>query len=190
MLKDEEKAENDSWIWEALQSGDNSAFEAIFEANYTFLFNYGIRFQEDEDEVKECIQLLFITIWERRSYLGPTTSIRNYLLASLRRLLLKRKKEQATKVELDAETFTLYTELSAEALMIEDQSSVANLNLLQNSIEKLPERQKEALYLRFYGNQPFPEIALVMNITTRAVYKLIYKALDTLNEEISKSPRD
>lgn len=189
MLEDKEKAENDSPVWEALKAGDASVFEAIFKANYTFLYNYCTRFQDDDDEIKECIQIVFIHIWERRSFLGETTSIRNYLLASLRRLLLKRKKVQAQKVEIDSETFMLNMELSAEATLIHDQSSREDLELLQKSIEKLPERQKEALFLRFYGNQSFPEIAVVMNITTRAVYKLIYKALDALNAEISRSPR-
>ncbi len=182
-----DEPEIDAGLWDSLKSGNTSVFESIFKTYYGVLYNYCLRFDEDEEEIKDCIQILFITIWERREFLGPTTSIRNYLLASLRRLILKRRKSQSGRVELDSETFTMDMELSVEAKLILDQSDLDTVDLLHRSIEKLPLRQKEALYLKFYGNQSFAEIALVMNITTRAVYKLIYKSLDSLNEEITQT---
>ncbi len=180
----------DAVHWESLKGGSSSAFEAIFRTYYEFLFNYGLRFQADEDEVKDCIQMLFLTIWERRESLGPTTSIRNYLLASLRRLILKRMKLEPTRVEMDADTFDVQVELPLETTLILDQATAENLALLHRSMEKLPERQKEAIYLKYYGDQSFAEIAAIMNITSRAVYKLIYKALDSLNATLTQAIRD
>jgi RNA polymerase sigma factor (sigma-70 family) len=177
----------DAVYWDSLKGGGTSAFETIFKTHYAFLFNYGLRFQADEDEIKDCIQELFITIWERRESLGPTTSIRNYLLASLRRLILKRIKRQPARVEMDADTFDMQVELSLETTLIQDQATAENLALLHRSMEKLPERQKEAIYLKYYGDQSFAEIADIMNITTRAVYKLIYKALDSLNATLTQA---
>lgn len=173
--------------WELLRRGSVSAFETVFKVHYEFLFNYGLRLHEDEDEVKDCIQELFITIWERRQYLGGTTSIRNYLLASLRRLILKRMKSQTGRLEIDADSFHLQVELSAETILIMDQSAAEDVVLLQRSMEKLPARQKEAIYLKYYSERSFSQIAAIMNITPRAVYKLIYKALDTLNAILSQA---
>lgn len=185
MKSGNDETEVDGRLWESLRTGNVSVFEAIFKAHYGFLLNYGLRLREDEDEIKDCIQILFVTLWERREYLGDTTSIRNYLTASLRRLILKRLRAQVGRVELDSETFHLEMELSVEARLILDQSDTDTIALLHKSIQKLPERQKEALYLKYFGDRTFAEIATVMNITTRAVYKLIYKALDGLNEEIN-----
>ena len=183
------RPESDVVDWEAVKGGSTAAFEAIFKIHYEFLFNYGLRFQADEEEVKDCIQELFITIWERRASLGSTTSIRNYLLASLRRLIMKRTKQNLTQVEIDADTFDVQVEPPHEATLILDQSTAESLTLLHNSLEKLPNRQKEAIYLKYYGDQSFAEIAAIMDITTRAVYKLIYKALATLNETLSQASR-
>ena len=182
--------ENDDTYWESLKGGSVSAFETIFRTHYGFLFNYGLRLHDDEDEIKDCIQELFITIWERRQNLGSTTSVRNYLLASLRRLVLKRLKLQTGRLEIDGDSFHLQVELPLEAMLIRDQSAAEDLVILQRSMERLPERQKEAIYLKYYGNQSFAEISAVMNITTRAVYKLIYKALDSLNTTISQARND
>lgn len=179
----------DDQYWESVREGSTLALETIFRAYYEFLFNYGLRFQADEEEVKDCIQELFITIWERRESLGPTTSVRNYLLASLRRLILKRIKQQPIHVEIDVDIFDVQVELPHEATLILDQATAEKIERLHQSMEKLPERQKEAVYLKYYGDQSFAEIAAIMGITTRAVYKLIYKALDTLNATLSQAGR-
>jgi RNA polymerase sigma factor (sigma-70 family) len=177
-------------LWNSLRAGSGQAFEQIFKLYYPSLLHYGLRFNKDDEEVKDCIQILFMNIWERKAFLGNSDSIRNYLLASLRRLILKRAKTSLATVELDQEDMLFNVELSVETKMIHDQTLRENVMSLQNAIQSLPARQKEALYLRFYDNQSFGEIALIMNISTRAVYKLIYKALDALNEELAPQGRD
>jgi RNA polymerase sigma factor (sigma-70 family) len=190
MALNDAQPESDDFYWELLKRGSTSAFETIFRNYYEFLYNYGLRFQNDEDEIKDCLQVLFITIWERRESLGPTTSVRNYLLASLRRLILKRMKGQTARLEIDEDSFHLQVELPFEATLIRDQTATENMELLRRSMEKLPERQKEAIYLKYFGDQSFAEIAAIMSITPRAVYKLIYKALDTLNITLSQARHD
>lgn len=190
MASSSARPESDALYWEAVREGSAAAFETIFRTYYEFLLNYGLRFQADDEEVKDCIQELFITIWERRESLGPTTSVRNYLLASLRRLILKRMKRQPAQVELDEETFDFLVEVPHETTLIQDQSTAEKIERLHHSMGKLPERQKEAVYLKYYGDQSFAEIAAIMGITTRAVYKLLYKALDTLNATLSQASWD
>ncbi len=177
-------------LWDKLRAGSSEAFEQIFRLYYPSLLNYGLRFNKDDEEVKDCIQILFMNIWERKAFLGNSDSIRNYLLASLRRLILKRAKANPLTVALDDDDSLFHVELSVEMKMIHDQTLKENVISLQNAIQNLPARQKEALYLRFYNDQSFAEIALIMNISTRAVYKLIYKALDALNEELAPQGRD
>lgn len=177
-------------LWNSLREGSGQAFEQIFKLYYPSLLHYGLRFNKDDEEVKDCIQILFMNIWERKAFLGNSDSIRNYLLASLRRLILKRAKTNPAMVGLDQDDALFNVELSVEARMIHDQTLRENVISLQNAIQNLPARQKEALYLRFYDNQSFGEIALIMSISTRAVYKLIYKALDALNEELAPQGRD
>ncbi|GGM85014.1 hypothetical protein GCM10010967_16210 [Dyadobacter beijingensis] len=177
-------------LWNALRAGSGEAFEQIFKLYYPSLLNYGLRFNKDDEEVKDCIQILFMNIWERKAFLGNSDSIRNYLLASLRRLILKRVKSNPLTVALDDDDSVFHVELSVEMKMIHDQTLKESVSSLQNAIMNLPARQKEALYLRFYNDQSFGEIALIMNISTRAVYKLIYKALDALNEELAPQGKD
>ena len=188
-IKPSENREGDL-LWNSLKEGSYTAFEKIFKSYYPSLLSYGLRFNKDEEEIKDCIQILFLNIWERKEFLGNSDSIRNYLLASLRRLILKRIKKSIPFVELDFDDANFHIELSFESQMIHDQTLRENIIFLQNAIQNLPDRQKEALYLKFYNDQSFADIAAVMNITTRAVYKLIYKALDSLNEELAPQTKN
>lgn len=179
------KANEDSIVWELIKAGDSKAFEKVFRLHYSSLLNYGMRFNKDEEEIKDCIQTLFLTIWERKGHLGSSDSIRNYLLASLRRLILKRLKDSIRFVDFEGDNLDFQIELSIEASLIHSQTFTENTGLLKKAIEGLPSRQKEALYLKFYDERSFAEIALIMNVSTRAVYKLIYKALESLNKELA-----
>ena len=176
---------SNSELWESFKSGDIDSYERIFKIHYGFLLNYGFQLNRNKEEVEDCLQSLFSNLWERRAFLGPCNSIRSYLVASTRRLMLKMLKEKSRYVELDLEKTNFYLEPSAETLLIKDQSTKNRIETLQKMMNKLPERQKEALYLRFYGELSFNEIAHTMDISTRAVYKLIYKALDNLGEQMN-----
>ena len=177
-------------LWNSLKAGSYAAFEKIFRSYYPSLLSYGLRFNKDDEEIKDCIQIMFLNIWERKEFLGNSDSIRSYLLASLRRLILKRMRSTISFVELDFDDSNFHIELSVESQIIHDQTLRENVIFLQNAIQNLPDRQKEALYLKFYNDRSFADIAAIMNITTRAVYKLIYKALDSLNEELAPQTKN
>ncbi len=172
--------------WESMRSGNPAAFEKIFKHYYPVLFNYGTRLHPEEDEVKDAIQSLFLSIWERRGFLGPTTSVHNYLLASLRRLLHRRSLAIRKLHSIKPADQDFHAELSIESHLIRDQTEREAFRQLNKAFEQLPARQKEAIYLRFYGGQDFAQIALIMDISVRAVYKLIYKGLEHLQQELHK----
>ena len=172
-------------LWNAFKSGDSYAYETIFNEQYKQLYNYGLKIYRDKEEVKDCIQQLFFEMWRSRQGLGPTSSIRSYVLASLRRMILRKIKTRHLHLDIEHLDASFYFESSAEYGNITLQEERTRIELLTDLLKKLPARQKEALYLKYYGDQSFDEIAEIMGITTRAVYKLIYKALDNLSAELA-----
>lgn len=176
--------EEDLWI--AFKKGDEQAYEFMFKHYYTCLLNYGLKINRDTEEIKDCIQQLFVGLWESRLRLGSNNSIKSYLLASLRRIILRRLKVRFQYINIDQISPSFHVETSVEFKYINQQKEIERAEMLSALIEKLPDRQKEALYLRFYGDHSFSEIAEIMGITTRGVYKLIYKALDHLSMEIAE----
>ena len=172
-------------LWSAFKGGDSYAYETIFTDHYKKLYDYGLKIHRDQEEIKDCIQQLFFEMWRSRERLGPNTSIRSYLIASLRRMILRKIKSRHLHSDLENIDASFHFEPSVEFNNIFLQEERKRVELLTALLKKLPDRQKEALYLKYYGDHSFDEIAEIMGITTRAVYKLVYKALDNLSVELA-----
>ena len=80
---------NDLDIWRNLKRGDKRALESIYREHASALLKYGRKFVADGQLVEDCLQDLFIDIWQKRQNLSDTDSIKKYLLVSLRRLIIR-----------------------------------------------------------------------------------------------------
>jgi DNA-directed RNA polymerase specialized sigma24 family protein len=56
---------------------------------------------------------------------------------------------------------------------------------IKGVLHKLPARQQEIIYLRFYDGLSYEEIADIMCINVSSTYKLLYKALENLQQSLT-----
>lgn len=152
------------------------------------LYNYGRHISPDGHLVKDCIQNLFVELWNNKEKLGETNSIKYYLFTSLRRkivdeLMVRRK--HYTEDGL-SEEYSFELELPYEACIITDQASLEQKKALLRAINTLSKRQKEALFLLYYDDLSYEEAASIMQLKIRTVYNLIHTAVDALRKNIHK----
>ncbi|RBL88128.1 RNA polymerase sigma factor [Chitinophaga flava] len=174
----------DQGRWLALQTGDKEALAYFFNTFMGSLYNYGLKFTQDEDVIEDTIQDLFIRLWDTRKRLSLPASVRNYLFKAFRNLLF-RKLSRAEKTSRYASQYIfLDIEYSAETNHINAELQIARDKRLETALQKLPVRQKEAIYLRFYENASYEEIAQIMGTTVKACYKNVFRALSCLRETL------
>ena len=163
--------------------GDQFALAQLMELYVDTLYNYGSRFSNDHTMVEDCIQNLFIGIWQRRAFLSIPLNIKSYLFSSLRRMI-HRKVRLIKKVSVislsDNDSPGFDFELSIEHSLIQKEESRIMTNKLMYLITALPKRQKEVIYLKFFENLNREEIADIMQISPQAVSNLLQKALRNL----------
>ena len=162
------------------------AFEQIYYEHAAALFRYGARFSAPQPLVEDCVQELFADLWERRETLAGIRSLRFYLLGALRRKILRQVYTTREQLLGSEELFTLVDQRTA-SVPSEDapRFSAEASEQLTRGLQQLTARQQEVLYLRFYNQLSFPEVAEIMSIQTRAVYKLCHRAIATLNDYLS-----
>ena len=179
------KDADEKFVWEMMLNGDKLALEAIYVKYVHILYNYGVRLVTESQIVEDAIQDLFINLAIQRGKICMPSSIRFYLLKSLRNeLFSKLKKIKAVSISEDffvGERVNL--ELPHENILIEKQNASFNKVVIENLINKLPPRQGEAIYLRFYEDLSYQNIASILNINQKSVYKLVYKALKNLKKK-------
>ena len=75
-------------LWESFRKGDKEAFAALFREHYKPLYRFGNKFTNDTELLEDCIQELFVELWQAKSQ-APVLSVKAYLLKSLKYKLLK-----------------------------------------------------------------------------------------------------
>jgi RNA polymerase sigma factor (sigma-70 family) len=64
--------------------------------------------------------------------------------------------------------------------MINADSLFEQQTNLKAALNNLTERQKEAIYFKYYENLEYEQIARILNISTKATYKLVARAIAEL----------
>jgi RNA polymerase sigma factor (sigma-70 family) len=173
---------NDQEIWCAFRAGDQEAFALIFDQHYRQLYSYGRQFLDDESLVDDAIQELFINLWRTRENLtDEVDNIKFYLFRSLRRnirrLSDREKRFQSQDLQQAADQFAHH--FVAPASVDENEESLLTRRL-KSIIAQLPNRQREAVMLRYYQNFKTEEIAVIMGVSLKTVQNTLFNAMTTL----------
>lgn len=174
-------------LWQGVKSGSKTCFNRLFKLHYPGLFFYGQKMFANTDVVKDCIQDVFVRVWESRDRLGDIRNPHAYLLVSLRREIMSRiaKMKQNRHSHLDAiESDYLIFDLNnfekSESVPIEVRE------FLLKTINRLPKKQKELIFLFFFHELSYAEISEVMGISNQAVRNLMYRTLIHLRKAIGE----
>ncbi len=156
----------------------------MYEKYARVLYNYGYKIAQDRQLTEDCLQDLFLTILETRERLGHTDSIKFYLMRSLRRDLVRKLNERHRFQSGHEDEIDFKVEFHYEPTWLDSQISREQSEAVLRELNHLPARQKEALFLKFFDNLSYEEIAGIMGIETTSAYKVIYKAIASLQKRM------
>jgi len=175
-------------VWDEFRSGDEGAFKVVFDTYYDPLFNYGHKFSPDDHIIEDVIQDLFVKLWVGRASIKQTGSVKNYLYKAFRRRLF-RKLDYAPKIMSVPDTeqdFPFNIELGHDQQIISTERIENIRRNLTVALENMTSRQREIIHLRYFEELEFPEIADVMQLSQKATYKLLYRAIDALKKNLPR----
>lgn len=168
-------------LWTAFKGGDIEAYSVIYQQYFFLLYNYGKKISSNHELVKDCIQDLFVKIWNNRENLNQTTSIRYYLLTSLRNKLIDALESPNNRFLTSADMIPLEME---EAAHEDTDFLYQQKHKVFQAMNKLSKHQQRAIHLKFFDDYSNDEIAHELNITTQSVYNLIFKSLRSLRKHM------
>lgn len=178
-------AQTDGLLWQQLKNGSELALGKLINRYFNPLLNYGHKFVRDEAFVKDCVQEVFTEIWNRRDRITTPDSVRAYLLSSVRKRVQREgfrqhiiRKDEPTNLENNGQL----VEFSPEWTIIEQESLAETTQRIAEALAKLPKRQREAIYLRYYQNLERDEIAAIMAVNPQSVSNLLQAAYASMRE--------
>lgn len=175
---------NDWEIWEEFKNGNDNAISYIYFQNFRLMFQYGIKFKEDPDFIKDCIQDVFFKLIKSADNLGQTGNIRFYLFKALKNTILKNieSERRVGLVDLDSLKFDAHFIMEDE---LQDKEQIsAKEKALINALKTLSDRQREIIYLRFECGMEYEQICEIMQLKSDSARKLVFRAIKSLREVI------
>lgn len=170
-------------IIKRLKEGDAEAFDAIYRQFSQKMYNFAYGIVKDQDAVKDLVQEVFITLWEKRSKVNPDLNFDNYIFTmvynAIRKFFRKRAIENRFVDELLKNSPEKIDGSDAELIYKELH------DLASKAIDNLPPKRKAVYKLSKQEGLKIKEIARRLNISPRTAEHQLAKALKTLKEELS-----
>ncbi len=169
-----------------LKKGDMAAFDAIYERYAKRLYGFVLRYIKQEEDAKEIVQEVFITIWETREKIETYYSFESFIftIAYNSTISLLRKKISESK----------YIDHLKSLQYLESDDNVTNeihfqeINeQVQKLINQLTPRQREVFKLSREEGLTHKEIAEKLNISTNTVKNHLVSTISFLKSNIDNS---
>ena len=130
---------------------------------------------------KDKVQEAYIKLWENCSKITPSKA-KSFLFTTANNLMLNEVAHQKVILKHQQTKPKTYTNENPEFLMQEEEY----MKKLQTALSNLTEAQRTAFLMNRIEGKRFKEIADILDISTKAVEKRIYGALEKLRKDIKE----
>ncbi len=177
------KISEDYMLIKRLQKDDILAFNELYRKYSPKVFNFTIKHLEHENDVKDLMQELFVTIWNKRKDINEHLSFNSYIftisLNLIRKHFRKKVKDRniINKWAEDTEQYSTETSYLAE---------YNNLELISNRIiAELPPKRRQVFVLSRQKGLSNKEIAIKLNLKKKTVENHLNLALKYFRKKYS-----
>jgi len=155
-------------------------FERLFRDFFPPLMAFARKILGDEDDAREVVHQVFINLWEKRTEVDLSSSLKSYLFTSVHNRSLNvirdRKKFSSEEVPEVAGEWDVSAQI--ESMELEEK--------IRESIASLPEKCREIFELNRFSGLKYSEIASQLGISVKTVENQMTKALKILREQLGK----
>lgn len=184
--------ETDEELMAQFQNGDNSALEELFARYQKPLYNFFLRMVGRKETAEDLVQETFIKVYRfGNSFRGNDAKFSTWLYSIASNQCRdhirysSRRPETPVADIVEPEQTESFTDMLSETedSPIEDHIVRTEVgSIIRDAIDKLPEKEKEAIILREYQELDYKEIAEVLDCPIGSVKILIFRARRRLRD--------
>lgn len=173
----------DSRLWTAFKQGDEFAFSCIYKNYSAELFNYGCRYADDQEMVRDCLHDFFIYLKKNRGGFSDTNSIKWYLFKAFRRRIAESLKKNNYDFGLNdpSECSPLNVVPSIETLYINEEIHGGQMEQLNMALKQLNTTELKVVYYFYFKGLSYDQIAKMLKFThVSSARRVLYRSLKLL----------
>lgn len=170
------KEELEDWWLRSLE-GDTHAFHNIHRELFGGLYYYALKLLQDGELANDAVQELFVKLWVKRGSIGVLKQVKPYFFTALRRQALNQLRNHRLRQLRLSGLPRPGIDFSPEEIVVRDEEYLRLQSRIAALLNDLPKRQKEVIYLHYFEEMDYAQIAVVMGIHYQSVLNLTQKAL-------------
>lgn len=156
---------------------DEEAFQVFHETHVKILYQFGLRFIDDFEVVRDIVQEAFIAMWDRVEHFREEAHVKAFLYATVRHKAINYLRDRQVEVKSRENLARLQDNVEFRNAAIEEEM----YDFLCCKIEMLPPMQREVLWMHVdgYSNE---DIARRLNISVNTVLTHKQRAKSVLRD--------
>lgn len=172
------------FLFDKILEGNMAAYSLLYKEYFKRLFNYGFKFCQDRELIEDSIQEVFLDLWQKRERLHTIEAPQAYIFTAFRYCLFKKLKQHAKIVYEEDIPEKAEVSFSQEQIIIQKEQTCEDNEKITAAINTLTSRQHEAIYLRFFENLSYEDVAKVLKISVKATYKIMARSLAAIKSQL------
>jgi RNA polymerase sigma-70 factor (ECF subfamily) len=175
---------NDRQSIRLIRQGDLQAFERLFRKYYESLCQWAHHYLKDRDSAEEVVQDLFYRIWRDHGALKIHTSVKSYLYMAVSnncRMILNQKNRRSV---IESELARDEQNPPAQPAELLETSEIRQV--VEQTLEELPERPATIFRMSRYEGMKYREIAEKLSISVKTVESNMGKALELFRKKLQE----
>ncbi len=178
----------DRSLIQAIRTGDEGAFQQVVEAHYAALCGFANTYTRSDDLAEEVVQDVLLAVWERRTQLQISGSLKSYLYGAVRNKALNVIRRVKVETQITSQLTTDEWPIGlgrAKGSELDRMVTAEVWEAVRNAIEDMPEKRRAVFLLRWDHGMSYAEIASTMETSVSAVERQLSRALQGLRAAIA-----
>ena len=187
-------ANDDAQVMLRVKAGDDSAFDYLVQKYRRAMISFMYRMTHNAAVAEDLAQEVFLRVYRSRGGYEPSAKFTTWLYRIATNLAVnhardtrhERPENQVSLDEPDEDTGTTMDVPDSTLSVEENILRRERLNAIQAKVQGLPERQRMAVVMHKYPQMDYRQIADVLQLSESATKSLLFRAYETLREQLKE----
>ena len=178
------KSTTEQELLASVAAGHMAAFEELYRRYEKRVFHYICTFLHDRGAAEEALSDTMLAVWQGAGKFSQTSRLSTWIFGIARHKALdamRRNVRRQQDVELDRAGDLAQPDTNPIDEIQRDEVAV----LTKKAIDRLSQDHREILYLAFYEELPYEDIALLLAIPVNTVKTRVFYAKQQLKQHLS-----
>lgn len=157
-------------------------FEQIYDTYYDSVYKYIYVCVKDKWNAEDIISTVFVKVYENVDKLGDVSEVRNWIFRVAHNAVIDFRRKNGKVIPIDTFMDEGKEDDEYENIVTRDE-----FKTVKKYIEQLPEETRNIIYMRFYADLKFKDIAQTLNKPENTIKTTLSRAMKKIKQNLEKS---